>query len=517
MHPFQSVRQILSKLTPEEKSAIRTYLGSFIEKGKTANSKSIQLFDILVSDKGQALTDKEVEEIIYRNPNSVTVNKLVVRLREKILEALILDVNMEREGAYEERNRAIAATRKLITQAQILQYRGLREIALYLFNKALSQCKKYEFYEELLTVLRLMIKQQSLDEGEAGIKALLREYNSFDDAKTALLRAEINHRKIISETDFHNQPKLKSERIRRMLDEMSEDYRRTRSAQIGNYYFHIEAQLYQQQRNYKNARKALLCSRRLLDTSQAINTAQNFVGTLMNLADNDLYLTEFERCYETAEQALERCKKAEFNYAQIIELMFYAKYYGGEYQIAANLIFQLTSSENKNAFGFRAGKRNYLLANSYFMMEDFHTAMRYLNLLNPIEADKDGWNIGIKVLLIMTLIELGTHDDATGKIEALRKYIEHSQLQNHRLKMICQVFLTLSYNGYNFKTAYQKERSCIEMLDEDAGALQWQIKSSELVIFHKWFFSKVTRQKFIQRIKSQQLNPKNVSARVLEE
>lgn len=497
--PLHSLHDLISALTAEEKATIRTYLGLFIEKGRLSISKSIRLFDEVAAISSGPINEEAIELAVYNKINPETFYRQVRRLRDKILEALIIDVNVDREGAYPEKTRVNIAVRKQITQGQILQNRGLRKHATVLFEKVIEQCKNFELYDELLIALRLYIKQHSLDEGGKQLAALQRQYEKFDYCKSAVMRAEILHRSIIAHTDFYAGQTVPLDTVQEALTTLREDFRKTRSSQIGNYYFHIEAQYYQQLQDYRSARKSLRSNQRLLENSVAINTPQNIGATLFNLADNDLFLYQFERSYETSDKAISLFKKGSFNYEQCAELLFYAKYYLGEYDEAANIIFQLLKEVHPSG-SFRNGKRSYLLANTYFMMEDFGTALRYLNLLNPIEADKDGWNLGIKMLVIMTLIEQKEFDEATAKTDTFRKFIENGGPVSPRAALIFQLLKGLSYNGYDFKALYQKEKESVEMLADAGSDCAWQIKSPEMVIFHQWLFAKAFHQPFRMKL-----------------
>ncbi|MEO5641775.1 MAG: hypothetical protein ABIQ40_01225 [Bacteroidia bacterium] len=505
MEAIFNLRAIIGKLYSEEKVSIRAYLKLFQEKGKADTNRGLTLFEYLVTLENRKKDIHEIELAIYKKSNKPALKKLANRTKEKVLEALILDVNVDRAGVYSNRTLANIEVRKKLTQAQILNGRGLRQLASTMFEKIVDQCMKFELYDELLTALRILITTRTLEEGRKQLPEMLEQFQKYDYAKNAVMYAEINHRKVVSGNAFHSDKNINQKELRDILDGMYEDYVKTDSSQIGFYYYHLEAQNYQQSRDYLKARKELLNGYRLIQKYDAINIPNNEIGVLINLADNDLYLSKFDRTFDKAEEASQLCKSGSFNYEQCIELMFYAKYYKGEHQIASNILFQLLPSEDQTT-NFRTGRRSYFLASTYFMQEDYRTALRWVSLINPIEADKEGWNLGIKVLQIMTAIELNEFDDATAKIDALRKYFENGNGgTNHRAQMINNIFLSLSYNGYNFKAIYQEQRSLIDMLGERVGELEWMIKSSEMVIFHQWFVAKATRQVFTQKVISYQL------------
>ncbi|MDQ3110510.1 MAG: hypothetical protein M3R17_11505 [Bacteroidota bacterium] len=504
MDALTIVREVISVLTNQEKATAKTYLVSFVEKGKEASSRSVKLFEILLSLKGKDISSELIARMVLGKVNRNSFNHLTARLLSKVFEALSIDVNIEREGAYPETTKTNIAIRKNITHAQILQKRGLLDVAAFLFEKIIKKGIAYEFYEEVLIAIRGLLRIRVMTEGEKSIKYLLKKYEKYDSFKNAVLHAEVNYGKVISQTEFHSHNIIKADWLRQILDDMSEDFKKTRSIQIGYYYYYIETCFNQIQRNFSAARRSLLSLQRLLESGPAMNVAEMKGGVLVNLGENDLFLCEFDRGYDHLEKAAVFLKSDIFNYEQCRESMFYAKFYEGEYKIAANVIFEL-QPDTLSQDNFRKGKRGFLLASTYFMLGDFPTTLRHINLINPIKADKEGWNLGIKTLHIMTLIELKDFDQATAKIDSLRKDFENGK-QNDRAKMICSIFHSLCYNGYNFKTTYQSEKGAIEMLESNAGALAWQIKSSEMILFHQWIFAKAFRQEFVQKIPSFQIS-----------
>lgn len=504
MEAIKTLKEIISKLSTEEKAAVRTYLKVFVLEWKGDTNKGLMLFEYLIDPNNQKATITDIEAAIYKKPNKPALKKLANRTRIKVLEALIIDINIDREG-YPPRSVAVIEIRKKITQGQILHSRGLIKIAKGMLENVIEHCSKYEIYEEQLIALRFLIVTRTMVEGDKYLHHYLKQYEECTYALSAVMRSEINHRKILSRSDFSSEQVISRNELRDMLDEMKDDFAKTDSALIGNYYYNLEAMMAQQVRDYKKARTELLSQYKLVNNYPSVKTPDNLFGVLINLAENDLYLRQFERSFQKSDEAKELCKKGSTNYEVCVEYMYYAKYFMGEHQIACNLLFQNIPSE-ENSLTFRAGKRSYFLAATFFMLQDFQSALRHLNLVNPIETDKEGWNLGIKILQIMTAIELNEFDEASRKLEALTKYFQNGNgSSNHRAKLIFNILQKLDYYSYQFKVVYQEYRPLLEMLDEAGGALEWQIKSYELVIFHQWFFAKVLHQPFVQQIRSFQL------------
>lgn len=495
MEIIDSILRIVSRLTEEEKAAARSYLTTFSQKGKEA--RAIRLFDLICDQslKGQQLLDyKELELALYGAPATANFTRLVYRLREKILEALILDVNVERDGVYDDRTRVNIEMRKSITQAQILQSRGLQDVSEAILEKVIQQGKKYEILEELLLAIRLMINLRRSEDGGKHLNKWISVYEKYDYMKNALVRAEIRMCRVHGELDFKAGEKAKADWLKTILDEMVVDYRKTSCAHIGFNFFYLQAQYYQLVRNFKNARKALEDNLKLLQTHPSIYTKIRAGNVLSNLADNDLFLRQFSRCQKTALKALLHFKEGSFNHQQAVELIFYAHYYRGDYKSAKDTILQLLPDLGEASdIQYRQGKRYYLLACTCFMLNDFSSTIKLANrIINPIEEDKEGWNIGLRVLSIMALVELQKTDEAVSRIVALKTFVESVGKENitERVLTIVTLLRKLSNASFDFKVLYQKEKARIETLRE----MEWLPKSPEMVIADQWILARISRQ-----------------------
>jgi len=500
MEALRVIRELISRLTEEEKQTIRIYLTTFYHKGKSV--RSVKLFDLLVAEQkskdGSETKPVELETILYGQQSGANFSRLLYRLREKILEALIIDVNVNREGAYDERAKVNIEVRKNLTQIQILRSRGLKGIAQTILTKVIEQTKKYELFEELLMALRLQIDVHAEDQGDKHQAKLLAQHERYVHAMNAVLRAEMNRGKLHAELDFRTGQNAKVEWLKGMLDEMNADYRKTSSSQVGFYYFYVLTQYYQLLGDYKSARKALQDNLKLLDVSPGIYTAIRVGNVQLNLADNDLYLGEYNRCFKVATQSQRYFKPTSFNHTQAIELMFYAQYYAGDYSLAREVLLQLLPDiDETTGVLYRQGKRLYLLACTCFMLQDYQSALKLTNnFTNPISEDREGWNLGARILTILSLIEIGELDMAAGKISILKNFADtlDKSLVSPRVQITCLLLRKLSNAAFIFKTAYQKDKDRIEQLQKTP----WVPKSPEMVIFDQWYMAKMLKQPFMQ-------------------
>lgn len=494
---------MISKMSTEEIETAKNYLRVFNKRVKGGEGKSLKLFNLLLnSSVSQNETENTLEEMVYGHRQIPgTFSRLLSRVKGKILESLIIDVNIHREKCYEELSKAIVDVRKLLTQGQILQDKGLREFARDIFYDALSLAKKHELYDELLIALRLLIDHQTANTNNSKLESLKKLYMKYDQCKLAVFNSTVHFSIVNTKVDFYSGYLVDAAWIDNILTEIRADYKKTGSATVGMYYFFIQATFFQVQGFYKNADKSFDDLLELFNMNPGIDTEMRRGGVLLNKAENEIYLRKFIVANKTAASALKNFKHENYNHASGIELMFYCQFFLGKYQTALAEIEKILPPTETMPENYRFGKRVYLKANCLFIMGDYSGTLRLLNQINPIEEDKEGWNIGVRILTILSLFELDMHDEAASKIQALSTFISTNKvILNRRGKIIYQLLLKFKPSGFDFRSVYLKESEKIKLLDSTDIEYQWKIKSPELVIFNQWFFAKAFKQPFIQKI-----------------
>ena len=138
MTSLNSLKSLLNKLKKEE---IR-YLEKFLElnqKSRNENrTKSIKLIKMLISDKNSNSTELQLH--LYGGINYSAFNKLIVRIKDKIYDLLLLDQNLEKTITAK-RNRVIFNIRKKLIQSEIMFSRGITEELVGFQKKIINTAK----------------------------------------------------------------------------------------------------------------------------------------------------------------------------------------------------------------------------------------------------------------------------------------------------------------------------------------------------------------------------------------
>lgn len=505
---LKSVRKLLRVLNEDEHRVLTIYLKAFHNRGEGTITKSMLLYQLLRDEKKQAeLSEREIMWSIYKESSTASFNRLVLRFRDKILESLLFDMNIMREGAYSDRVKAQNEIRKRISCAQILLVRGEREIAMFLIASSIEKGKQFELYDELQTALILLYKTQSLTKGMSFAQKYLDEFKHFEYCRHCLIEAEQAYHEIVVKDDFKtNNNNSKDVLVERRVNEIAKYYKATNSASIAFYLYYLKSYLASKKEDYTKARRSIQELILALERKPAIYSKTRMGLAKASLSEIFLFLRQFEDSIDEGQKALALMKPDSLGAKNTSENLFYAFFYLKKYDEAYTIAQALDKSEAESVGTFRKGKWLILQASALFMLQEYSTAHLLLSLLNPADADTSGWNIGARVISIMTCIELEYTDEASLKIQNLISFarsLEKNQLLP-RMNLIISLFRELEKKYFDFKAVYTSERELIEKL-ETSATYHWQIKSPELMVFNQWFTAKTFKQPFIQQIPTRRL------------
>lgn len=499
MSALDSVRLLVRKMTSEEKRVAKNFLTAFSQRGPNAPNLALKLFDLICreSKDSPVLDDSQIEMLIYAKQSGIAFPRLILRLREKLLESILLDVNIERQDAYSERGKALHEIRKAISQAQILQDRGVWDWVVSILDESIEKASKFEHYEEMAAALRVRLEMKSVDYGSSSFETENAKYDKVMRCLEASKKALAYYHRLGSEIQF-KAGEASLERLEKDIKELQTAYEQTGSATVAFFLFYLEAHLYQEKGKYKEASNALKMQSELVEVHPALYSPMRLAGSLLNLAWNEIYTRRFSNSLRYTEKVEKLLPEKHFNLYQCYETNFYAYFYSGKYEKAQAYMTIILREDNSPSAEYRIGKREYLKACAFFMIGDFEKVHKILIELNPIENDSEGWNLALRILHIMNDIEMENTENAFNRIENMRKHIEKlrkSAKENTRDTIKFEILRTLVNARFDFMETRRKKKEELEKLKETCKEYSWRILSPELIIFDQWFECKVFKQK----------------------
>lgn len=503
MGSLTTLRLLVRKLSPEEKKVARNFLTAFTLRGTKAPNQAAKLFDLLCREsKGEPeIDDRQIEILIYNQKSGTAFPRLIFRLREKVLESLLLSVNLERENAYSERGRALHEIRKSLSQAQILQSRGVWAWVISLLNECIEKASKFELYEEWAAALCVRMQMRSIDKGTLTFETENREYDYVLRCLAASKRGIEYYHRLTSEIEFKASP-TSLDLLEKQIKTLQMDYEETKSTHVAFYLYYLETHYYQEKKQYKHASSSLRHQLALVK-HPALNTPSRLAGVYINLAWNELYTRRFTGALRYTEELVKTLPEKHFNLFQCYETNFYAYFYSGKYEKALEAINILLKQDSGSSSEFRSGKREYQKACTLFMLDKHTQVHKILVDLNPIEDDQEGWNLGLRMLHIINDIELEKTENAFNRIENMRKHIsklKKTDRENPREALKYEILRTLVNTKFDFMETRKRKAMELEKLNSNLPEYAWRILSPELIIFDQWFASKVFKQSLSQKV-----------------
>ena len=138
----------------------------------------------------------------------------------------------------------------------------------------------------------------------------------------------------------------------------------------------------------------------------------------------------------------------------------------------------------------------------HFRLGHFKECSRQLSLKYELSKDKLGWEIAIRILRIMTMIELNRHDEAQPMVGNLQKHIERNARKadvNERDRLVLKLFRELDKGGFRFDSLSKATRDILAKLSETDTPWSWKPLSPELIPVHTWLLGKIPEQSTSRR------------------
>ena len=486
-----------------ERQALRNYLTCFESRKKGHKPKSLILLDLLEKYLDD---DDKVMLLLKKKIASEDARRMVVsRLRDKMLASLSLDVNLTRSENYDEQAQARAAVIQGKLQGSLLLGRGQRKLGYFVLDRSVKDAKHYEFYDDLVDILstqRQFIKAwKGTDQAFYDINNEIKNYALCRDAVNL---AKQYFEEITMRYGFKGLSRMPADStqiqfLKDRIDRLNDEFEKTSSATVGYYYYFLLVEFYQVQNKLIEASDSLSKLAQMLDNNPAIKKKVRQATVYLNLGANDLWLHRFDESRAQFETSLTYIRENTRNHGVITELLFYSLFYAGNLDEAETKFESLIDSKHVDQSDFRKSVRSYLLACVSFAKGEFRKVNLRLASSHQIGKDKEGWNIGSRILSIMLAIEREKFDLADTLVVNLRQFIregvEGTDLR-FRDTLILSILLELRKKSYDFAEVYSLKEDVISKLSQDNYETGWILQTPEMICFHTWFIDKLNERPY---------------------
>lgn len=494
MSTLSTLKNLIGKMKREEVKSLLKFLRYYQDSQDDTKGKGIQLVEAILSDL--ECTPRDIQFVLYGGENYHAFNKLLNRTKDKIYEVLLFDQNLAKPY-YSERNRIVFEIRKKLVQSEILYLRGMTDELESFQNKIISKAKEYEVYDSLIEALQAKQRFLGFRFGNKAFDKMQKEISHFEESRKAAQRSRSLFTQIGTKISQSVSPNEYKSELIDVITVLENDYLITKSSTVGYYLYYLQAELFQLQGKYSESEIILNKLLNLVLNSPSIYTRARHGDIIMNLSNNEILLKDFKSAIQNAVQAKAFYENNSVTQDVAKEIEFYSRFYQGEYTEAEKIIKEIYISSRTSNTPFLSSKRGYLFACIKTIGGDIKSSNELLLEVKEIEKDKEGWNIGKRVLKIINCIDANDLENADLKVLSLEKFTKRilkSRYVRKRDVIIIRILLKLINEGFDFEKVYKQRIRYFELLESNDPEYGWKIKSPELIIFHDWYKKKIIKK-----------------------
>lgn len=499
MNKLNELKSIVKRLSSEEQKTLQRYLHCFDAVNVNADLKSERLFELILHEEHDKI------RLFEKKFSKSAFSMMVTRLHEKVLDSLSFDLNIKRKDAYNELLQAKFTIKKKYIYAQILGSKNLIEECIAQYETIISTAKKFEMYDDLIQALNdlsnLALGTNNLDE----LSRIGQELDYYEAVRTYYQKSLriYNQLNVIHKKSPDNVNVVML--FENAISELEECYNKSNSAMVGWIYYHFKIK---HASIVNNTELAEMYCTELLDIQRqnpSVGSNSQIGNTYYLLAQNNIANWNFGEALISSVKAQAFFKHNAMNHKLATEIEFYSNFYLGNYTEARFIMNNLIQNTENELSEFDYSFRNYMMACVNFADGRIKEVNSYLTETREIEKDKEGFNISVRLLNLMRLLENQAFDPADSNVESLRKHISRLMKDNEikpRYVTILKVLRDLVNQNFDYAEIFRTRRQYFEMLNDDSNSEQgWKLLSSELIPFHIWFESKVNNISFEKQYK----------------
>ncbi|HTF03955.1 MAG TPA: hypothetical protein VK826_08015 [Bacteroidia bacterium] len=458
-----------------------------------------KLFDILVTSE-DALSPQECSMMLYGKPSMVNLERLVRRLQVKILDSLLIDINTDRMATLPDKSHFM----QVRLRKQLLQYFLLRHTKVAstlgrdMLKKIFYTASMYELYGTCLEVLTILKATTATTTKKSQYEDWNAELELYENKKAAYHRAFdfFNRYKVL----FSYQGKLSAEKhlefLTGAIDQLKTDYTRYNSPTSGYFCGVLETAYYEQRGDFKQAIAISKSLIPLIEANPSIRFSARVATQYQNIAIMEFQTGNLPEALISVRKSNTLEKKGSLSQLMKSILEMEILYYMDQFDQAAEICRQV-QTEEKTIGEVAFAKSQVFLAAIEFRLQRYKEALNILNQKFALSTDKAGWELSVRVLRLLTLIEMGKEDEAETSLNNIERFVQRYNKKldvTVRDKEIMRFLSSWSKSSFSFEDYSDKTFELATKISTSAET-EWKFGTPELIPVDEWFLNKVKKKR----------------------
>ncbi len=495
------INRFIRSLRDEQKTALRNYLSLSVFREETSG-KEKQLFQLLLDPESEGLDDAALSKAIYGTKPDSNYRKLKSRLFQRVLDALIQDVYIANDERIGELDHLIVRLKRKMLAFRVL-YRNrdkdFTDVLNHLLSEIVTEARRLHVYDVLMEALHFKKYTKSIRQGPEEFEKVQAEIEHCERCFKASTRANDHYYKIILNQNFYS--KLSEEELQATIEkniaEVERDYVQTGSPHVLYFLQFMRLANYERQKNYRVHVEVCEEIIALIKKHSSIFRKERLGYVYDNLCQSHVNLGDFENAIRSAQAAQKYYLKDSFATVVSKEQEMLANFYAGKYERAHQLVKDILRHPSSDTGEFRRDKYLYYSACCCFMSGDYQEAIRQVSRSMELSKDKSSWDMWLRILRIMILIEMQDLQQSAMAIEALRKHIERTSARQsirQRDLLVYKALHEYEQEGFEPVQPPQKLNDLLASLAIPEGPVAWNCFSPELIPFHCWLSHRIEQK-----------------------
>lgn len=470
----------------------RKILQDFCEFKLSKNpEKKYQLLEMILRP-GKPPTEEEVCLLLYDGKKTSALSQLKKVLKDEILSLMLLQ-NVR--GKYKTKTGvAIFSCRRYIMFGYLLLTKGLRKEAQGYIRKALKIAMENEMLIEIIQCYDLLRRSVGKFKGE-------KQYKQYSDAVieyAVKLQQKYTAEELLKSLEIPNmfavnQTTKMLSKSNAVLKEVKEIYEQTELTEVGAGYYRSIIYFYYYSRDFEKAKKYAYEFMEFVKSQPLLNMLEsNVAGVNLQLATINIQLEQYEEAEKHCIIALDKFRKGFNNELSVLENLFFCYFRTQQFEKANEIIIRAMEHPQYRYAKFYEALWLYYKANLHFVKKEYSAAFQVLRENSYLMHDKAGWQLGYRLLEVLTMYECFGQGYTDMLIDNFNKLLQRQKRENiSRIKIILKIFQSLQRNNFDFKRVVKTDKTRLEQLANGEDNYYWDPSSYEVIRFDEWFYSKI--------------------------
>ncbi len=431
----------------------------------------------------------DMAELLYGNHKAKGLSMLKPKLLERMLETLNLSINPDHKALAKEdpASQIQLELLKQLNYALTLRMRGCNQLAREILEKCETRAVEFGYpglQLQAQTMLRSM--SDSLEEIQTHfgpeMQSTLEAYQS-----DLMSQAYMDEYRVMTQMDRMPDEEMLREWLRERICNLEKRLEVHYSRRAHLHWFILRENLCRIEGAFQTGRQVVQEIEDLLTIHPGLKSRYREGLPHLHLADLELRCYHWQAALQAATSARALFYPGRRIHYRAGMLKMLSQLYLGDWAAAAATTQELLSVPAKHELRSLRPLVEYLHLCQGYLNGDLNSVKRSIQWENPLNQDKRGWNVGIRLMEIIILVDLAEYETASLRIETLRKHLSNHQALEARSVLIYRYLYQLERNSFSFEATSKKTE---EIMDDLAELTQWNPIGYEVVRFESWLKAK---------------------------